>query len=153
MAKTKLLFLLTLVISFVGCKDTAQVRSAIGTYSYKSSGTLTVDSLSPVRFTEQGAMEVVSLKNKDSVLITFNELFGEVYATRASIKGKELTFTPFERIIEPSILTQSMWVQVSGKGQVLDDCITLNLEYHNRPLDTTLISATDVLLIAKKNTK
>lgn len=140
-------------IALTGCKDTAQVRSAIGTYSYKSSGTLTVDSLSPVRFTEQGAMEVVSLKNKDSVLVTFNELFGEVYATHASIKGKEITFTPFERIIFSSILTGPVTVQVRGEGQVLDDCITLNLEYHNRPSDSLSLSATDVLLIAKKNTK
>lgn len=150
----KSLFLMVIAtIVCVSCKDTTEVRSAMGTYSYKSTGTIKIDTLSPIDLSEQGAMDIVSLKNKDSVLVTFNELFGDVYATYACIKGKNITLNPFTRKIDPStILLAQRTIQVSGEGKVYDGTITLHLEYHQLPTDTIPVSA-EVLLIAKKNQK
>jgi len=149
--KKNFFLLVILAMALVGCKDNAEVRSAAGTYSYKTSGTIQVDTLRKVTFTEIGAMEVVSLKDKDSVLITFNELLGDVYSTRGSIQGNEITLSPFTRTWAELLGNNPIVMQVSGQGQVYDGSIVMTLQYSGMTQDSLKISANNVQLIAKKN--
>jgi len=149
--KKNFFLLVILVMALFGCKDNAEVRSAIGTYSYKTSGTLSVDALIGVNFIEQGAMDIVSLKDKDSVLVTFNELFGNVYSTHGSIKGNEITFNPFTRpLVNTKVLTP-VNITVSGAGNIYDGSIVMSLQYVGFTKDSMMLVADDVQLIAKKN--
>ncbi|MCQ2348639.1 MAG: hypothetical protein MJZ65_05565 [Paludibacteraceae bacterium] len=149
--KKNIFLLALLTLSLVGCQDSAEVRSAVGTYSYKSSTTLQIDTLPSVTLIEQGALEIVSLKNKDSVLLTFNELLGGVYSTHACLDGDVITLCPFTRPLSHALLLNPLTIVVSGDGHVYDDNVVLNLSYQNLPTDSVYISAPEVLLIAKKN--
>lgn len=148
--KKNMYWMAVLTIFFVGCKDTAEVRSAVGTYSYKASVTLQVDTLPSIAYVEQGTLEIVSLKDKDSVMLSFSELLGGVYCTHASIDGDELELCPFTRSLGYVMWLDPITIQVSGSGHVYDDNVVLDLEYQNMPEDSLRISAPDVLLIAKK---
>jgi len=149
--KKNIFLLVILTIAMVGCKDNAEVRSAIGTYSYKTSGTLTVDTLLGISFFEQGAMDIVSLKNKDSVLVTFNELLGDVYSTRGSIVGNEIRLQPFFRRFVNAKVINPITIVVTGNGQIYDSSIVLNLNYSGLANDSLALTANNVQLIAKKN--
>jgi len=151
--------LVILTMALVGCKDNAEVRSAVGTYSYKTSGIMELDSLTQgasdtliqVAFTEMGALEVVSLKDKDSVLITFNELMGDVYSTRGSIKGNEIVLQPFFRRFMNAKVINPTTIAVTGNGQIYDSSIVMNLNYSGLADDSLALTANNVQLIAKKN--
>jgi len=157
--KKNIFILVILTVALVGCKDNAEVRSAIGTYSYKSSGTLVLDSLNQgtsdtliqVAFTEIGALEVISMKDKDSVMVTFNELLGDVYSTRGSIKGNEIILQPFFRRFVNGKIIYPTTIAVTGNGHIYDSSIVMNLNYSGLAEDSLALAANDVQLIAKKN--
>lgn len=97
-----------MAVLVTGCDDAAEVRSAKGTYSFKTSGmaTLTTDeeSRQVALSDESGQMEIVSLHEGDSVLLLFNQVDGGVYSTRGVVASPEengqalpLRFAPFER--------------------------------------------------------
>jgi len=148
----KNLFLLAIIgLILAGCQDSTEVRSAVGTYSYKASGILQVDTLASTALTEQGALEIVSLKNNDSVLITFNELLGGVYSTRGSIQGNEITLQPFTRNFVHVKVINPVTIVVTGKGNIYDNNIIMELHYSSLDQDSIMLTANDVQLIAKKN--
>lgn len=149
--KKNIFWMVVLTICLVGCKDNAEVRSAVGTYSYKSTAMLQIDSLLPVTLIEQGTMEIVSLKDQDSVLFTFNELLGGTYSTHASIKGNDIVLCPFTRSLSYALRISPITIFVQGSGHVYDNTVVLNLNYHNQAEDSLCISAPDVLVTAKKN--
>ncbi|MGN0235624.1 MAG: hypothetical protein ACI4BD_04830 [Paludibacteraceae bacterium] len=97
-----------MAVLFAGCDEAAEVRSTKGTYSFKTSGTATLttdeESRQVALNDESGQMEVVSLHQEDSVLLTFNQVDGGVYSTRGVIappdkdgQATQLRFAPFER--------------------------------------------------------
>ena len=110
-----------------------------------------VDSLPEIAYKEQGALEIISLRDKDSVLLTFNELSGGVYVTHASIEGGEIKLCPFERPLSYSQRLDPITVQVSGGGQVYDGSVVLNMNCQTHEADKPHILARELLLVAKKN--
>ncbi len=102
--------LMGMAAGLTGCQDTAEVRDVKGGYRYKTTGQVTLqenfkgatlaDTI-PVKLTnESGQLEVVSLYNEDSLLITFDQLNGDVCYTRGTTDGKTIHFAPYTRTLE-----------------------------------------------------
>lgn len=106
----KLCLLAAVLMGLAACQDTAEVRDVKGGYRYKTTGQVTLqenfkgatlaDTI-PVKLTnESGQLEVVSLYNEDSLLITFDQLNGDVCYTRGTTDGKTIHFAPYTRTLE-----------------------------------------------------
>jgi len=149
--KKNMLWMALMSVLLVGCEESADVRSARGLYSYKSSGIVEIDSIGSVSLTEQGSMEVISLQNEDSVLLTFNELAGGVYSAYASIKGDEITLSPFTRQLSDKLLINPVEVRAEGSGRVYNGSLILELHYTGKTKEGLRVESEKIELIARKN--
>lgn len=184
----KLCLLAAVLMGLAACQDTAEVRDVKGGYRYKTTGQVTLqenfkgatlaDTI-PVRLTnESGQLEVVSLYNEDSVLITFDQLNGDVCYTRGTTDGKMIRFAPYTRTLEipfettkydtikigvkpfeydtiisiPARETEIFNITVSGSALVFENNLVFDLKYSGKSQTserTILRSA--VRMQAKKN--
>lgn len=186
--KQKLTILAGLLLLLAACDDTAEVREVKGGYRYKTTGQVVLqenrkgatlaDTMSVKLTNESGQMEVVSLHSNDSVLLTIDQLNGDVCSTRGTTDGKTLHFAPYTRtltvayestrydtikigiapleydtvIAVPVRETELFDITVSGTAQVYDNNLLFNLKYSGKSQtsERTLLSR-GVRMQAKKN--
>lgn len=180
--------LMGMAAGLTGCQDTAEVRDVKGGYRYKTTGQVTLqenfkgatlaDTI-PVKLTnESGQLEVVSLYNEDSLLITFDQLNGDVCYTRGTTDGKTIHFAPYTRTLEipfettkydtlhlgttlfprDTVVTYTKReteifnIIVSGSAQVFENNLIFDLKYSGKSQTTerTILHSV-VRMQAKKN--
>lgn len=177
-----------MLLMMAACNDTAEVRDVKGGYRYKTTGQVMLqenykgatlaDTLSVRLTNESGQIEVVSLYDKDSVLLTIDQLNGDVCYTRGTTDGKTLRFAPYTRTLEvpfettkydtikigvkpfeydtiisiPARETEIFNITVSGSALVFENNLIFNLQYSGKSQTTerTLVSR-GVRMQAKKN--
>lgn len=184
----KLCLLAAVLMGLAACQDTAEVRDVKGGYRYKTTGQVTLqenfkgatlaDTI-PVKLTnESGQLEVVSLYNEDSLLITFDQLNGDVCYTRGTTDGKTVHFAPYTRTLEipfettkydtlhlgttlfprDTVVTYTKReteifnIIVSGSAQVFENNLIFDLKYSGKSQTTerTILHSV-VRMQAKKN--
>ncbi|MGM9837578.1 MAG: hypothetical protein ACI30A_03700 [Paludibacteraceae bacterium] len=150
--------LCAIVLLLAGCAEDVTVRNIKGAYRYKASGVVTVTTTStnsaPTTRThnlsETGVMEIVSLKDGDDVLLTFNQSGGSVFNTRGTASDEDLRFDSFTRTMQLDLETYN--VEVSGKGEIYENTIILYLTMSGTSTssDRTL-EAKEIQMLAQKN--
>lgn len=148
--------LLSIVWFATACSDA--VRPFVGDYSYKISGTVTVDGKTKVLSTEQGSLQLVR-KDKNTVLMTFNELGGDVYTATGYISDSHISFTDAKRTLhiaytgESSVASvQYFDLTVAGEGEIQNETIVFGLTYYGEGLnDGTTLTGKDIVCVAKQN--
>lgn len=187
--KARIIILLSAVLSMVACSDSSAVREAKGAYRYKTTGRVTLeenypgatkaDTLVANLENESGSLEVVSLHNGDSLLLTIDQMNGDVIVTRGKVNGNRLNFASFTRTLEvpttvkyfdtiqvsvgPLTLVDSVIVRerrelevydikVQGHADVYDNNLVFNLEYAGKSQSTErTLRGKDIRCLAKKN--
>ena len=173
--KTVALGLSFALIALASCEKEG-VEMYEGFYSYKLSGTVTVDKLlnesvdipdteptepaEPVEATlplisESGQMNVLK-KGADSLIITMNAIGGDVLVIDACVKGNDLEISEFSRVVkvEDGSRTVSLNCTVSGSGKKYDDVIIMDLGYLGQGSSTLYdysIKSSSVKCVAKVN--
>lgn len=168
MKKAKLAIICLLALC--ACSKTS-VKRFSGDYSFKTSGTLTVerilpegDSTIPTSFTvklpnEIGQLEISALNSdEDSVLVVMNTLGGEVIVTHAYCDGNQIFLRDFvksHRSFNLDNLFMDKDLQVSGQGEIFDDnTLIINMTYqgeaHNNLIDYSLYG-NDIRMAATRN--
>lgn len=173
--KTVALGLSFALIALTSCEKEG-VEMYEGFYSYKLSGTVTVDKLliesvdipdtepaepaEPVEATlplisESGQMNVLK-KGADSLIITMNAIGGDVLVIDACVKGNDLEISEFSRVVkvEDGSRTVSLNCTVSGSGKKYDDVIIMDLVYLGQGSSTLYdysIKSSSVKCVAKVN--
>lgn len=152
----------TLCMAVTSCDDSRAVRLAQGDYSYKTSGTVLIGQETVALTDEQGQMEVISLQDGDSVILTMNALGGPAYSARGAIDREgNVTINPYFRQMEIRFDTTRLlsWperelfdVIVSGHGRRYDNTIILELKLDGRSTESNHELHSDrVTTIAKRN--
>jgi len=108
--KSKIFFLLGVVLCMMACTESNAVRDVKGAYRYKTTGKVVLeenyegatksDTLVANLDNESGTLEVVSLHKDDSLLVTIDRMNGEVIATRGTVNNGRLQFAPYKRTLE-----------------------------------------------------
>ncbi len=148
--------LLSVVLLATACSDA--VRPFVGDYSYKISGTVTVDGKTKVLSTEQGSLQLVR-KDKNTVLMTFNELGGDVYTATGHISDSHISFTDAKRVLHIAYTGESTVASVqyfdltvAGEGDIQHETIVFSLTYYGEGLnDGTALTGKDIVCVAKQN--
>ena len=185
---SKLAVLATVLMVMAGCQDTAEVRDVKGGYRYKTTGQVTLqenykgatlaDTLLVKLTNESGQLEVVSLYNEDSLLITFDQLNGDVCYTRGTTDGKTVHFAPYTRTLEipfettkydtikigvkpfeydtiisiPARETEMFNITVSGSALVFENNLIFDQKYSGKSQTTErTLTSRGVRMQAKKN--
>ncbi len=183
--KKQFVLLAALCLVLASCEDTA------GGYRFKTTGKVTLsvpDESNPnatvstvVNLTnETGSFELVSLKDGDKVLLTFDPLNGDVSHTEGVLSGKDLSFNSFARTLElpvdteykdtiripvigdltrDSIYTYTVTktevfdITVSGTGKTYENNIIFLLTYEGQSQTNAqhTIKGTDIEMLCKKN--
>jgi len=179
--KTKLFILLGAVLFMMACADSNAVRSAKGAYRYKTTGKVTLqmgqlisDTLVANLDNESGTLEVVSLHDGDSLLLTIDQLNGDVIATRGKMEGSRLHFNSYNRTLDVPldvtyydtihlILTDTVIarqrheyetydITVRGYADLYDNNLVFNLEYTGKSQSTErTLRGKGIRSLAKKN--
>lgn len=186
--KKQFFLLAALCLVLASCEDTADVRNAKGGYRFKTTGKVTLsvpDESNPkatvstiVNLTnETGSFELVSLKDGDKVLLTFDPLNGDVSHTEGVLSGSDLTFNAFTRTLEVPVdtevkdtitipiiggdtvytytvtKTEVFDITVSGTGKVYTNNIIFSLVYEGKSQtnEQHTIKGTDIEMLCKKN--
>lgn len=135
-------YLAAICLVMASCSDTADVRDAKGGYRFKTTGKVTLqmpDTNNPKATisqvvnmnNESGTFELVSLKDNDKVLLTFDQLNGDVYHTKGTLSGDDLTFESFTRTLDLPITTEKYdtihlpYKGPLGQSLVRDSIITI----------------------------
>ena len=117
-----------------------------GDYSFKTSGSITLDeiipegdSIEPVSYTvslpnEIGQLEISDLDNgKDSVLVVMNTMGGEVIVTRALCQDNKIFLRDFTKntlLFTGDSITLKNEVRVQASGQMYEDnTLIINMIY------------------------
>ena len=153
------LFLSLILIGCCACSNDARLLS--GDYSYKTSGSVVV-ATDTEEVTYQlpdkiGQLNVVDLKatDKDSVLLVFNEMGGNLTTTYARISGDSIELLPYTTTL--SITTGSgagtYDITVSGRGMRYDDLIMLRETYDGTLSDDneTTLHSENITTVANRN--
>lgn len=185
---SKLAVLATVLMVMAGCQDTAEVRDVKGGYRYKTTGQVTLqenykgatlaDTLLVKLTNESGQLEVVSLYNEDSLLITFDQLNGDVCYTRGTTDGKTVHFAPYTRTLEipfettkydtikigvkpfeydtiisiPARETEIFNITVSGSALVFENNLIFDLKYSGKSQTSErTLTSRGIRMQAKKN--
>lgn len=186
--KSRILVLMAITLCLSGCKDSSSVRDVKGAYRYKTTGKVTLqenyngatkaDTLVANLDNESGTLELISLHNGDSVLMTIDQLNGNVIVTRALVSEGRLDFAPYERLLEiasdvkkfdtiqmevagVSVDTvivserreyEPYDITVSGYADVYDNSLVFTLEYAGKSQTTErTLRGTEIKSLAKRN--
>ena len=186
--KSKILILLCAAVGMLACTDSASVRDAKGAYRYKTTGKVTLeenyatatkaDTLVANLENESGTLEVVSLHNGDSLLLTIDQLNGDVNVTRGAISNGRLHFQPYHRTLDVpttvkyfdtisiggAILSydtvivrerneyETYDITVKGYADVYDNNLVFMLDYNGRSQTSErTLRGTGIKSLAKKN--
>ena len=142
----KIVFVLLFgLVAFSSCQKSG-MRLFRGDYSFKTSGSVTMDeivpegdSVEPISYTvslpnEIGQLEISDLGNqKDSVLVVMNTMGGEVVVTHAFCNGYEIFLKEFTKntlLFTGDSITLKNEVRVQASGQLYEDnTLILNMVY------------------------
>ena len=144
MKKPIIIAVLTL-LAFTACQKSG-MHLFRGDYSFKTSGSVTMDEIVPEGETYEPASYTVSLPNeigqleisdldngKDSVLVVMNTMGGEVIVTHALCDGNEIFLKDFTKntlLFTGDSITLKNEVRVQASGQMYEDnTIILNMIY------------------------
>ena len=138
----------------MACSDSAEVRDVKGAYRYKTTGKVTLeenykgatkaDTLVANLDNESGTLEVVSLHNGDSLLLTIDQLNGDVTVTRGAVSGNTLHFVAYNRMLEvPTTITEYDTISI-GVGFLTKDTILVRERNVYEPYDITVSGHADV---------
>lgn len=164
---------------FSGCSKECS-RDLTGSYTYKTSGTVTLMpsqlvgldeatlaqyramgiSVDPVvigLYPEQGQLHVVE-KDKDKVMVTFNDILGNADVAEGTVSGNEITFagisTKAAQVTDGTEKIGAGIVKYSGKGTKYEDMLVIELVYEGlftvSEVSMTLLSS-DVHCVAQYN--
>lgn len=145
MKKSYLLFVMCYLMTLTAC----QKRNAPlfrGDYSFKTSGSVTLDEIMTEGDTEEPASYTVSLPNeigqleisdlnngKDSVLVVMNTMGGEVVVTHAYCQDNEIFLKDFTKntlLFTGDSINLKNEVRVHASGQMYEDhTLILNMTY------------------------
>lgn len=108
--KSKISILFVAMLCMMACTDSSSVRDVKGAYRYKTTGKVTLeenfagatkaDTLVANLDNESGSLEIVSLHDGDSILMTIDQMNGDVIATRGTMDGKRLNFVSYNRTLD-----------------------------------------------------
>lgn len=146
MKKTILFIAFCGLFFFAGCQKSG-IHLFRGDYSFKTSGSVTLDEILPEGDTEEPASYTVGLPNeigqleisalgndKDSLLVVMNTMGGEVVVTHARCEGNEIFLKDFTKntlLFTGDSLTLKNEVRVQASGQMYEDnTIILNMIYN-----------------------
>ena len=186
--KTKIIIFLAIALGIVSCSDSSSVRDAKGAYRYKTTGKVTLeenyagatkaDTLVANLDNESGTLEVVSLHSGDSLLLTIDQMNGDVTVTRGAISGGRLNFKPYQRTLDvptsvkyfdtinlgigilsyDTVLVrerneyETYEITVSGYADVYDNNLVFNLDYNGRSQSSErTLRGKGIRSLAKKN--
>lgn len=132
----------------VGCKDSKAVRELQGAYRYKTTGKVTLeenysgatkaDTLVANLDNESGTLEVVSLHDKDSLMLTIDQLNGNVIVTRGKVEGSKLVFADYHRTLEvPTTVNDNDTLHI-GVGTLTVDTVIVRTKNVYEPYDITV---------------
>lgn len=142
----RILFILICgLLAFTSCQKRG-MNLFRGDYSFKTSGSVTLDEIVPVGETTEPASYTVSLPNeigqleisalgneKDSVVVVMNTMGGEVVVTHAFCKDNEIFLKDFTKntlLFTGDSITLKNEVRVKASGQMYEDnTIILNMIY------------------------
>lgn len=147
----KSITLLIMAICLMSCHQ--NIHQAAGTYSYKLTGEVQVDT-SLVRLpNEIGTLDLIPLHDS-TLLITMNVLSDGVYQTEAVLSGKHIVLAPMKRLMELKVSTlrnDLFDVNISGEGDVYDGQLVLELSYSGISRNSKdKLKGDHILLIGKK---
>lgn len=143
--KKSIFFLFCCLAALTSCQKSG-MHLFRGDYSYKISGSVTLDEIlpagdptEPTSFTvnlinEIGQMEISALGNeKDSLLIVMNTMGGEVIVTHAFCEGNEIflqDFTKNSLLFSGDSIVLKNDLNVHASGQMYEDkTIVINMVY------------------------
>ncbi len=186
--KSKIFILLSAVLCMVACSDSSAVRDVKGAYRYKTTGKVTLeenfkgatkaDTLVANLDNESGTLEVVSLHNGDSLLLTLDQKNGDVIVTRGIVNNGRLHFAPYRRTldvpttvkyydtisIDLALITKDTVIvrerneyevydiTVSGYADVYDNNLVFNLDYNgDSQTSERTLRGKGIRSLAKKN--
>ena len=152
MKKICSIFLCAAAVLLSACQDTAEVRSAAGGYTYKTSGVVTItkaDTVMEVHLTpETGMMTLASNKNGKEATLSFNHNGGDSYDMVATIDKDSIYLMPGSRFIDVAVAQdtllfgnvnkrrESFEIEVTGDGKVMSNGdVCLNLHYEGDALN------------------
>lgn len=164
---------LALALTVLGSCQKEGVDLYEGYYSYKLSGSVTVEKTlvetaelpdteapEPVEanvslITENGQMNVLK-KGADSLIITMNAIGGDVLVLDACVKDNDLEISEFSRIVkvEDGSRSVSLNCTASGSGKKYDDIIIMEFSYQGEGSSTLYdysIKSSSVKCVAKLN--
>lgn len=148
------LFVCTLVL--FGCSEPETVRMVTGSYSYKTSGNVKIDDSLQITLQlpqEIGQLSIISVRdteNKDSVILTFNPLGGQVFTAAGNVVGKNIEITPFSRYL--NLEMDKYKVEISGEATRYDNTLVFEWTYVGKGLVTQLpLESENVTTIAQIN--
>ena len=145
MKKTRLLSAICILIAFASCQKSG-MHLFRGDYSFKTSGSVTMDEIVPEGETYEPESYTVSLPNeigqleisalgddKDSLLVMMNTMGGEVVVTHALCDGNEIFLKDFTKntlLFTGDSITLKNEVRVQASGRMYEDnTLILNMIY------------------------
>ena len=138
----------------MACSDSDAVRDVKGAYRYKTTGKVTLeenyqgatkaDTLVANLNNEFGTLEVVSLHNGDSLLVTIDQMNGDVIITRGMVNNGKLQFNPFHRTLEVPTEVKYFDTISIGLGILTKDTVIVREKNENEVYDITVNGYADV---------
>lgn len=134
------------MVILTGCQE--PMKMLLGSYSYKTSGTVEISGEQIVLPNESGALEVQK-ESESALRLVFNQMGGGVYMTTATLKDDVLTLDTLFRTIQVGLEPYDL--AVVGTGNYHDGIIIFDLQYNGTSMqsDSTLLGK-DILMVAKK---
>ncbi len=171
MKPCRLFPLLIVMLLLTACQR--DVSRMAGDYSYKLSGEIEIvaadGTVTHTVVRKIGQMNILRQQDND-VLVTLNELSGDVVVMQGQVRGDSLILEPaeftttiaalndddhsiIEEILNAGEIAGIYKVNASGRGALVDNILILKMHWIGRQLDTpqTTIEGTDLTLVAERN--
>lgn len=158
--KKVLLICVSVLLTLTACQK--DVHQFVGDYSYKISGSMTVDGLLGVydkMLTPRiGQMNILPVNGSDKqrVMITMNDSGGRAYVCYGTVSGNTLIIDTYTFSTELFLEAGENGVynmQASGSGELTDDVLVINETWHGVKTDNrgVTVQGDDILIVAKRN--
>ena len=168
--KKTILILIFGLLALASCQKTG-TNLFRGDYSFKTSGSVSMDeivqeddTIEPASYTvslpnEIGQLEISNLGNgKDSLLVVMNTMGGEVVVTHAFCSGDEIFLKDFKKntlLFTGDSLTLRNEMRVRASGRMYDgNTLVLNMTYDGEAETnehTYTIKGDDIRMVAQRN--
>lgn len=157
--KKIILSCLLLLFCLTSCQK--GVHSFTGDYSYKVSGSVTVEGLideyDKMITPRIGQMNIVRVNgSKNRVMITMNESGGSAYVCYGTVSGNRLTIDRYSFTTEMTLNATETGlynVYASGSGELTDDVLVIHEMWGGIKTndEDVMFQGTDILIVAKRN--